>query len=123
MGLTAVWSAAWKAHADGRNGTLTTKNEHAELVFNLAPDSAITRALQTFGVGPETDTVLACLINATPERKAAVEKMVRGRIVPDANVRAVHSEALIRETYQIGEAEIAANTLENAVLTRIAAKV
>jgi EKC/KEOPS complex subunit CGI121/TPRKB len=121
--LMTVKVAAWKALVDAKQNTLTTRNVHSELVFNLSPDHGITRSLKLFGVSDASDAVLVCVLNASEQQREAAFALVEGERISPENLAQVCDVALIKETYQISKAESEATSLTDAVINRISSKI
>ena len=121
--LLCVQCAAWKALQDAKHNTLTTRNVHSELVFNLSPDHAITKSLKMFGVSDTSDAVLVCVLNGTHEQRDAAFSLVDGERVGLECLAQICDVAAVRDVYQITKAEIEVTALTDAVINRISSKI
>lgn len=117
--------AAWKAINDEKNKTLMTKSVYAEVVFNLGPDYAITRSLQTFGIGKDTTDILVCLINANEEKIVSVCEKIDGTRQNgnlDEKLDALYDKEKLISLYDITKKE-SEKSIENAIINRISCKI
>lgn len=122
--LLVVRVAAWKALCDARQGTLTTRNLHSEIVFNLAPDFAISKSLKLFGVSDRSDCLVVCVVNGSPQQVQAALRIVDGTLEPDAEraVAACCDAPAVRQVFAVGEAEGLVTSLQDSVIARITSK-
>lgn len=117
--------AAWKALRDAQLGVLTTRSLHAEVVFNMSPDTAIGKSLERFGVSPTVTSVLVVLLNGTDATRAGVEAAVQGTLchgIDGALARGVFDARRAKEVYDVTDAEVEANGWRSAVANRICSK-
>jgi EKC/KEOPS complex subunit CGI121/TPRKB len=122
--LLVVRVAAWKALCDARQGAMTTRNVHSELMFDLSPDNAISRSLKAFGVSDTTDCVLVCVLNGTSSQRDAALGLVEGeRVDPSTSLAELCNVAAVCELYQVTEDEMQVMSLQDAVVNRISAKI
>mmetsp|Transcript_21609 Transcript_21609/g.30203 ORF Transcript_21609/g.30203 Transcript_21609/m.30203 type:complete len:179 (+) Transcript_21609:48-584(+) len=76
-----VLVAANKAIHYQKLGQMITKNIHAELVYNLSPNTNISSSLKQFGIGDSTHILLVALFDASEDKIAHIKSLVQGEEV------------------------------------------
>jgi hypothetical protein len=95
-------------------------------VFNLSPDLAITRSLRTFGMGPDSTTILFVLLNGNDTQRNALHNAVQGQLCHniDASLMNQFDATSARRVYSdVTDDELVSNGWRAAIVNRISCKI
>ena len=111
--------AAHKAATARERGAMVTKALHSELVFCLGPTKHISEAFRRFGPSEKSEALLVCKFDPVDGDFEKIAKLVKGESVGFDSRPAVDAVA-IKKWYKVHDNELALDSLEEAVLSRIA---
>jgi EKC/KEOPS complex subunit CGI121/TPRKB len=111
--------AAHKAATAKERGGMVTKALHSELVFCLGPTKHISEAFRRFGPSEKSEALLVCKFDPVDGDFEKIASLVNGESVGFDSRPAVDAVA-IKKWYKVHDNELALDSLEEAVLSRIA---
>lgn len=105
-------------------GTLATRSVSSEIVYNISAARNIGKALGQFGLSDTCESILFVLLAPTKASLAALRDLVEGDVVEDvsAGLAAGADRAALQKIYDLTEGEVAAGTLVDSIVTRIAVR-
>ena len=108
------------------NGTMRTKHINTEIMLCLSPNNNISQSLTRFGLNPNTYNIIAVSIcddeNQMNKMTQQLKTIVKADLVNDCR-GFFYDDFEICDVYGISKEELAVDTLENSVVTKIATKV
>lgn len=115
--------AANKALISKNSNTMITKSLPTELLFNLSTSDNITESLHKFGYDSKSDReILLAIFGNNIEQLQHIIAEVQGTRQPLSMLGQIHDIKLIKEAYDITEAQLTVNSLLNLIVTKIACK-
>ena len=79
----ALLSAAKRALHCSKHGTMKTRAEETELLFNLSVSNSISYAFRTWGISDDTKEVVVCMWNPSEDEVRALREIVRGERIQE----------------------------------------
>jgi EKC/KEOPS complex subunit CGI121/TPRKB len=117
--LDCVRLAACKAVMAYERGALVTKALHSELVYCVSPSKHISEAFRRFGVGENSEALLVCKFNADDGDLERFKAVIEGEVV-EFEERPEPDAAALKKWYKVHENELKIDSLQEAILSRIA---
>eukprot|EP01089_Gocevia_fonbrunei_P000938 TRINITY_DN10909_c0_g2_i1.p1 TRINITY_DN10909_c0_g2~~TRINITY_DN10909_c0_g2_i1.p1 ORF type:complete len:192 (+),score=21.16 TRINITY_DN10909_c0_g2_i1:31-606(+) len=124
-GELQILTAANRALYNQSVGKLQSKNLHTELIYNLSGDKNLAQSLKTFGMSPDSSTVLVGIFNKTLEQCQNLTHLIKGQEtdIDTAFSSQVHlAKELVTKKYSITEEELTSGDLETAIVNRISVR-
>ncbi|XP_074610234.1 EKC/KEOPS complex subunit TPRKB-like [Acropora palmata] len=107
-----------------QQGKMKTRTLHSEIIFNLSPSNNITDSFKKFGILDVTKEILVAMVahgNAT-EKVSELSKLIKGTLVSMDTLASISDKEKIKKVYGIRENELECDSLENAIISRLATK-
>ncbi|PVD33059.1 hypothetical protein C0Q70_08507 [Pomacea canaliculata] len=119
--------AANKAVHSQKQGKMTTKTVHSEILFNLSPSRKITESFRKFGIGDRDESLLVVVVQNDQSEKTckalqSLRETVIGEEVAVDELPSLADMSEIEKEYKLADIELSTCSALDALVSRIAAK-
>lgn len=108
------------------NGTMRTKHINTEIMMCLSPNNNISQSLARFGLNENTNNIVSLSVCDDEDQLSKMTQQLKTIIKADLvnDCRGFfYDDFEICDVYGVSKEELAVDTLENSVITKIATKI